>query len=109
MCPVRTRVLSAVSAGVLPRVFGSVLLGVFHGVIGGIADRGGDCRTVEVKVEIEIVVIAIVILVVVLVLVLVVLGRIALRLLQEADRDASVQRATGVDPVLESLPQDTVL
>src|ERR1700730_3244944 len=40
-------------------------------------------------------------------LVLVVLGRIALRLLQEADRGASAQRATDVDP-LKIITQDTV-
>ena len=40
-------------------------------------------------------------------LVLVLLGRIALRLLQEAERDAAAQRTTGVEPRLDSLPQDT--
>jgi uncharacterized membrane protein YdjX (TVP38/TMEM64 family) len=40
-------------------------------------------------------------------LVLVLLGRIALRLLQEAERDAAAQRTTGVEPRLESLTQDT--
>ena len=41
-------------------------------------------------------------------LVLVLLGRIALRLLQQAERDAAPQRETGRDPVLESVPQDVV-
>jgi uncharacterized membrane protein YdjX (TVP38/TMEM64 family) len=40
-------------------------------------------------------------------LVLVLLGRIALRLLQEAERDAAAQRATAVEPRLDIVPQDT--
>jgi uncharacterized membrane protein YdjX (TVP38/TMEM64 family) len=40
-------------------------------------------------------------------LVLVLLGRIALRLLQEAEREAAAQRATGVEPRLDVVPQDT--
>jgi hypothetical protein len=34
------------------------------------------------------------------------LGRIALRLLQEAERDAVAQRATDVDSALEEVSQD---
>ena len=41
-------------------------------------------------------------------LVLVLLGRIALRLLQEAETDAAAETSTGVNPGLESISQDTI-
>src|SRR5450432_3027245 len=41
-------------------------------------------------------------------LVLVLLGRIALRLLQEAERDAAAQKAADVDPALEEVSQDAI-
>jgi uncharacterized membrane protein YdjX (TVP38/TMEM64 family) len=41
-------------------------------------------------------------------LVLVLLGRIALRLLQEAERDAATKRGAGLDSGLEGMPQDII-